>query len=186
MTEIAESNTLKKASRWGIAFAVLSIVAGFVSLLLPRASSIGITILIGWLLMFSGLFHIVDAFHARGFGQVAWRLLVGLVYIVFGFDLAFVPLRGVITLTLVLGIMLLVLGALGIYGFIRHRRLPGTGWILFNAIISVVLGLIILWDGPSAAGWVIGTLVGIQLIFSGFSSLMIWSALRKSLAGTAV
>ena len=186
MTDIAETNTLKKASGWGIAFAVLIIIAGFFSILLPRASSIGITIFIGWLLVFSGVFHIVDAFHARGFGQVAWRLLVGIVYILFGLDLIFVPMRGVVTLTVVLGVMLLILGAIGIFGFFRHRHLPGTVWILLNAILAVVLGLIILWDGPAAANWVIGTLVGIQLIFGGFSSLMIWSALRKSSAGTTL
>jgi len=57
----------------------------------------------------------------------------------------------------------------------------GAGWMLFNGIVTILLSLIIWWDGPRAAVWVIGTLVGIHLIFSGISRLMIWGAVRKSL-----
>ena len=184
MTEIAATNVLKKASGWGIAFAILIILAGILSLCLPLASGIGITILVGWLLIFSGVFHIADAFHARGAGQFVWRLLVGIVYIFVGLDLIFVPLRGLVTLTLLLGVMFLIQGAIAVYGFVRHRHLPGIGWILFNALITILLGIIILWDGPAAAVWVIGTLIGFQLIFSGFSRLMTWLAARKSLSNT--
>jgi uncharacterized membrane protein HdeD (DUF308 family) len=192
MTEIAAdqpkpstANPLKKASGWGIAYAILIIFAGLLAISLPLASGIGITILVGWLLVFSGVFHIADAFHAHSAGSVAWRLLVGIVYIIVGLDLAFVPVRGLVTLTFVLAIMLLVQGTIGVVSFFRHRKLPGVGWILFNAIITILLGLLIWWDGPRAAVWVIGTLVGINLIFSGISRLMIWGAVRKSVSETA-
>jgi uncharacterized membrane protein HdeD (DUF308 family) len=188
MTEIAAAdapqeplkNPIKKASGWGIAYAILIIFTGILAISLPFASGIGNTILIGWLLVFSGVFHIADAFHAHSAGSVAWRLLVGIVYVLVGLDLAFVPLRGLVTLTFVLAIMLLVHGVIGIVSFFRHKRLPGVGWILFNAIISILLGLLIWWEGPSAAIWIIGTLVGINLIFSGISRLMIWGAVRKA------
>jgi uncharacterized membrane protein HdeD (DUF308 family) len=192
MTEIAAdqpkpsvTNPLKKASGWGIAYAILIIFAGLLAISLPLASGIGITILVGWLLVFSGVFHIADAFHAHSAGSVAWRLLVGIVYIIVGLDLAFVPVRGLVTLTFVLAIMLLVQGTIGVVSFFRHRKLPGVGWILFNAIITILLGLLIWWDGPRAAVWVIGTLVGINLIFSGISRLMIWGAVRKSVSESA-
>ena len=181
----ASSNPLQKASGWGIAYAVLIIFAGILAISLPLASGIGITILIGWLLVFSGVFHVADAFHAHSAGSVAWRLLVGLVYVLVGLDLAFVPLRGLVTLTFVLAIMLLIQGTIGVVSFFRHRKLPGVGWILFNAIVTIFLRLLIWWDGPRAALWIIGTLVGINLIFSGVSRLMIWGAVRKSLAESA-
>jgi uncharacterized membrane protein HdeD (DUF308 family) len=188
MTEIAAtdapkdpvSNPVKKASGWGIAYALLIIFAGILAITLPFASGIFISILVGWLLVFSGIFHIADAFHAHSAGSVAWRLLVGIVYVLVGLDLAFFPVRGLVTLTFVLAIMLLVQGVIGVVSYFRHRRLPGVGWILFNAIITILLGLFIWWDGPRAAAWVIGTLVGINLIFSGVSRLMIWGAVRKA------
>ncbi len=188
MTEIAAAeapneplkNPLKKASGWGIAYAVLIILVGILAISLPLASGIGITIVVGWLLFFSGIFHVADAFHAHSAGSVAWRLLVGIIYVLVGLDLAFFPVRGLVTLTFVLAIMLLIQGVIGVVSFFRHRKLPGVGWILFNGVITIILGLIIWWDGPRAAVWVIGTLVGINLIFSGVSRLMIWGAVRKS------
>ena len=184
MSEVSVTDSVKKASGWGIAFDILIILAGFFALGLPFIAGVGITILVGWILTISGVLHIVDAFHARGVGQVLWRLLIGIVYIVVGLDLIFVPLRGLVTLTIFLGIVFLVLGAIGLFGFIRHYRQTGGVWILINALISIVLGFIILREGRNAAVWVIGTLVGIHLIFSGFSRLMIWGAVRKSLSST--
>ncbi len=180
----ATTEPLRKASGWGIAYAVLIIFIGILAISLPLASGIGITIVVGWLLVLSGIFHVADAFHAHSAGSVAWRMLVGIVYILVGLDLAFVPLRGLLTLTFLLGIMLLVQGIIGIVSFFRHRTLPGASWILINAIITLLLGGIIWWDGPRAAVWVIGTLVGVNLIFSGISRLMIWGALRKSFSVT--
>jgi uncharacterized membrane protein HdeD (DUF308 family) len=179
-------STLTKASGWGIAYAILIIIAGFIAISLPFLSGIAITIVIGWLLVVSGVFHIADAFHAKGAGSFFWRLLVGLVFIIGGLDIAFVPLRGLFTLTFVLGIILLVQGVIGLIAFLRRRTMHGAGWVLFNALVTLLLGGIILYDGPGAAVWVIGTLVGINLIFSGISRLMIWFALRRALtAATA-
>ncbi|AXC15871.1 hypothetical protein ACPOL_6659 [Acidisarcina polymorpha] len=181
MNDTALSQPLKTASGWGIAFAILIIIAGILAISLPLASGIGITIVVGWLLVFSGIFHIADAFHAKGAGSFFWRLLVGIVFIIGGLDLAFVPLRGLFTLTFVLAIILLVQGVIGIVSFFRHRGMTGAPWILINGLITLFLGLLIWWDGPGAAVWVIGTLVGVNLIFSGISRLMIWGAVRKSL-----
>jgi len=183
MNEIAApgsaASPLKKASGWGIAFAILIILAGILAISLPFASGIAITILVGWLLVVSGVFHIADAFHAKGAGSFIWRLLIGIVFIVGGLDIAFVPLRGLFTLTFVLAIILLVQGVISLISFFRHRTMHGAGWILFNGVVTILLGLLIWWDGPGAAVWVIGTLVGIHLIFNGISRLMIWSAVRK-------
>ena len=185
MTESTVTGTLKKASGWAIAYAVLIIIAGFLALSLPLASGLGVTIVVGWLLVFSGVFHVADAFHSKGAGSSAWRFLVGLVYIIGGLYIAFHPAFGLLTLTFVLGIILLIQGVVGIVSFFRHRNMSGAGWLLFNAVVTLLLGLIIWWDGPRAAVWVIGTLVGINLIFSGFSRLMIWGAVRKKLNETA-
>lgn len=174
--------SLKRASGWAIAWAVLIILAGIIAIFLPFISGIAITILVGWLLFVSGIFHLVEAFHARGAGSFFWRLLVGLVYLIGGFDIFIHPAFGLITLTLVLGIILILQGVLAIGGFLAVRARPGAGWILLNGIVALLLGLLIWWDGPRAAVWLIGTLVGINLIFSGVTRLMIWSAVHRSLA----
>ena len=148
MNESVLTPPIKTASSWGIAFAILIIIAGILAISLPLASGIGITIVVGWLLVCSGVFHIADAFHAKGAGSFAWRLLVGVVYIIGGLDLAFVPLRGLLTLTFVLAIILLVQGVIGIVSFFSHRGMHGAAWVLVNALITLFLGLLIWWDGP--------------------------------------
>ncbi len=184
MTESALREPIKKVSGWGIAFAILIIIAGFIAIALPFASGIAITVVIGWLLVISGVFHLADAFHSKGAGAVLWRVLIGIVFIIGGIDIAFFPLRGLFTLTFVLAIILLVQGVISVLSFFRHRRMHGVGWILFNGLVSILLGGVIWWDGPGAAVWIIGTLVGIHLIFNGITRLMIWSAVRKAVTAS--
>jgi uncharacterized membrane protein HdeD (DUF308 family) len=182
MSESTVAGSLKRVSGWAIAWAVLVILAGVVAISLPLISGIGVTIVVGWLLVISGILHLVESFEARGAGAFFWRLLVGIIYVIGGFDIAIHPTFGLITLTLVLGIILIVQGLIAIGGFFGHRRLPGSGWILLNGIIALLLGLLIWWDGPRAAVWVIGTLVGVNLIFSGVTRLMMWGAVHRSLS----
>ena len=171
---------IRRVSGWSIAFAILLIIAGLFALALPLASGLGVTIVVGWLFVFSGVFHLADSFHAKGAGSFFWRLLIGIVYIIGGLDIAFHPAFGLVTLTFVLAIILLVEGVIGLISFFSHRTLPGASWILIDGIISIALGLLIWWDGPRAAVWVIGTLVGINLIFSGITRLMFWSTTRRA------
>lgn len=175
---------LKKASGWAIMWAILIIVAGIFALSLPLVSGIAIAILVGWLLMISGVFHLIEAFHAKATGTFFWRLLVGGIYLVGGFDIAIHPTFGLLTLTLVLGIILIVQGIIGVVGFFGYRSLPGAYWILLNAIFALGFGVFIWWDGARAAVWVIGTLVGFTLIFSGVTRLLIWGSVHKALKGS--
>jgi uncharacterized membrane protein HdeD (DUF308 family) len=181
MNGFGVAGPLKKASGWAIVWAVLIIIAGIIALSLPLMSGIGVAIVVGWLLVVSGVFHLIEAFHAKGAGAFFWRLLVGGIYLIGGFDIAMHPAFGLITLTLVLGIILMIQGVLGVVGFFGYRSHPGAYWILLNALFALGFGIFIWWDGPRAATWVIGTLVGFTLIFSGVTRLMLWGAVRKSL-----
>jgi uncharacterized membrane protein HdeD (DUF308 family) len=172
---------LRKASGWAIAWAILVIIAGLLMVSLPLLAGLGVAVVAGWLLVISGIFHLAEAFQAKGSGSFVWRLLVGIIYIIGGLTIAMHPAFGLVALTLALGFILIIQGIVGIFGYFGHRRLPGAGWILVYAILALVLGLIIWWDRARAAVWVIGTLVGINLIISGVTRLMIWSAVRRSL-----
>lgn len=181
MNDLTATSTLSRASGWAIAWAILIIIAGVLALSLPFISGIAVTIFIGWLIIVSGFFHLIEAFHARGAGSFIWRLIVGIVYILGGLAIVFQPALGLLTLTLILGIILIVQGLIGLAAFFYHRALPGSWWMLINSIIDLAFGAFIWWEGAVAAVWVIGTLVGIMLIFSGFTRLMIWSAIHRSL-----
>ena len=181
MNEPEVSNELRKASGWAIVWAILIIFAGVIAVSLPLLSGIGIAIVVGWLLAISGIFQLIEAFHAKASGTFFWRLLVGGVYLIGGFDIAIHPAEGLLTLTLVLGIVLIGQGIIGIVGFFGYRSRPGAYWILVNAILAVGFGVFIWWDGKRAAAWVIGTLVGFILIVTGVTRLLLWGAIRRAL-----
>lgn len=177
MSESSAVSSFRKASGWAILYAIIVIITGFLAISLPFISGIAITIVFGWLLVVAGVFHLAESFHARGAGAFFWRLLVGLIYVIGGFDIAMHPAFGLVTLTFVLGIIFLIQGVVGIVAYFGHRNLPGAAWILINGILTLLLGGIIFWDGPRAALWVIGTLVGVNLIISGVTRLMLWTRL---------
>lgn len=176
-----EAVVLRRASGWAIAWDILLIIAGIAMICLPFFAGLSVAVVVGWLLVIAGIFHLIEAFHTKGAGPFIWRLLVGIVYVIGGFDIAMHPAWGLVVMTLVLGIILIVEGIIGIVGFFSHRKMPGAGWILFNGICALLLGIIIWREGPSSAVWVIGTLVGFNLIFSGITRLGIWSAVHRSL-----
>jgi uncharacterized membrane protein HdeD (DUF308 family) len=90
----------------------------------------------------------------------------------------------VLTLTLVLAIFFLFEGVLEIILYFNIRKRPNAGWVLFDGIITLILGLLIWAHLPSTSVWVIGTLVGISLIFSGISRIMLSAAVRRLTSAT--
>ena len=169
-----------KASGWSIVWGVLMIICGIMAMAMPMASSIGIVVLLGWLIVFAAVWHLIFAFHAHGVGGVLWEILLAICYGIAGVYLLVHPLLGVISLTLVLALFLLAEGILEIILYFNVRKkAENSGWILFDGIITLLVGLLIWKHWPSTSVLVIGTLVGISLIFSGLSRIMLATAVRK-------
>jgi len=159
---------------WGI----LMFVCGILAISLPLASSIGIVILLAWLILFVGISHLIFAFHSHSVGGFLWQVLLALIYGAAAIYMLMNPLLGVLSLTLLLAVFLLVEGILELVLYFRIRRVRHGGWVLFDGIVTLILGILIWAHWPSSAVWVIGTLVGISLIFSGISRFMLAMAVR--------
>jgi uncharacterized membrane protein HdeD (DUF308 family) len=164
-----------------IGWAVLKIELGFLAVALPLATGIGVSILVGWIVVFGGFTYLAYAFAAQGVGAVLWRMLIGIVYVAGGFYLVFHPGLALKSLTLVLAAVLIAEGVLQMIVFFQFRSLPGSGWVLFDGIATLLLGIMIGYPWPFSSGWAIGTLVGVNLIVSGFTRLMYSVAARKEL-----
>ena len=76
-------------------------------------------------------------------------------------------------------------GIFRIVGYFQVRLLPGSGWLIFNGIVSIVLGGLIAYEWPGSSLWAIGTLVGVNLLFGGITGLF-YSAAAKKAIGEAV
>jgi uncharacterized membrane protein HdeD (DUF308 family) len=157
----------------------LLIIFGMLAIASPFLAAVAVNGLIAWLIVFSGVVHIVLAFHSHGAGSMIWKLLVGLAYVCFGAYLIMHPLIGVVTLTLLLASLFLIEGILNIILFFKMRSLRGSSWMLVDGIITLLLGLMIYVQWPSSTAWAIGILVGVSMIMSGISRVMLTLAARK-------
>jgi uncharacterized membrane protein HdeD (DUF308 family) len=181
MNAYGTQGVFKDVTGASIGWGIVLIVLGILALCLPLAAGIGVSIAVGWLIVFGGIAYSTSAFMARGAGSFLWRLLIGAIYIIGGFYLAFHPGLALASLTLVLGVIFLLEAAMETAVFFRFRTLPGSGWILFNALATLILAFLI-WGGwPSSSIWAIGTILGINLLMSGFTRLMYSMGARRTL-----
>jgi uncharacterized membrane protein HdeD (DUF308 family) len=175
----------RKSTTWSIVLSILMIIAGFLAIALPPVAGLAITILAGWLLIFSGIAHFVFAWHTRTSGGVIWEVLVGIVYVVIGVYLLWNPLMGLAALTFGLAVYLLLESILEFVLAVRLRAHRGDGWLFFDGIITLILAILIWRSWPSSTAWAIGIIVGISMLFSGISRLMLSLAARHMIAHPA-
>jgi uncharacterized membrane protein HdeD (DUF308 family) len=172
-----------KSITWSIALSIFLVLAGLFALLIPFVSGIGITLFFAWAMIVSGLTHFIFAFKTHTTGGVIWELLVGAVYLFTGVYLLLHPLEALIALTLILAIYLFCEGIIEVILFFQLRPRHGVTWLLVDAIITLILAVMIWRSWPASTVWVIGTLVGISMIFSGVSRLMLSLAARRLVQG---
>jgi uncharacterized membrane protein HdeD (DUF308 family) len=182
MSDRSLAGIVKESIGWSIGLSVLLIVAGVLAIAMPQVAGIAVNLLVGWLLIFSGVAHLMFAWHTRGAGGVAWEVLVALLYLFVGGYLLLHPAAGLASLTLALAIYLFAEAVLEFVLSFQLRPLPGSGWLVFDGVITLILAVMIWKTWPSSIGWVIGTLVGISMLFSGFSRLMLSLGARRALA----
>ena len=162
-----------------VALGVLTVVMGFLAVASPLFSGLIVAVSIGVALAIGGLARTIAAFSAGSFGQDTLAFLGGILTFGAGLILAARPGIGLATLTLMLGAYFLVDGfSSAVLAF--HVR-PESGWgsILFSAVMGVILGFLLLREWPLSGAWAIGTLVGVNLLVSGFSLISVGSAARS-------
>jgi len=163
---------IKKASGRSIAMALVFILLGMMAIIEPGVAGLAVTILVGWLLIFGGGPHLAAAFSGGGAGRVIWQVLTGIVYILGGIYFLAHPLLALGTLTLFLGSIILLEAVFEVIAYFRTRSEAGSSWLLVNALVTLLLGMLIWSRWPSSSVWAIGTLVGVNLLMTGFSRLM--------------
>lgn len=173
---------IHKAATWSIVLSVLMIAAGVLAIFSPAVAGVAVTVFFGWMLIFSGLLHLVFAWQAGRPGAVVWEILIGMLYGGIGLYLLAQPVAGLQSLTLALAMYLVVEGVLEFVLSFQLRPLPGTGWLLFDGIVTLLLAVMIASAWPVSAGWAVGTLVGISMLFSGVTRLMLSAAVRQTVA----
>jgi len=169
----------KKNAGWLVALGVLTAIAGCLAIASPLLSGLTVVVLIGIALAIGGVARTIAAFSAGSFGQGTLAFIGGILTFGAGLVLAARPGIGLATLTLMLGGYLLVDGISSAVLAFRVRPERGWGSLLFSAVMGVILGFLLLREWPLSGAWAIGTLVGVNLLVSGFSLISVGSAARS-------
>ena len=169
------------AGIWFVALAVAFIMAGTMAILAPMVAGLAVTALVGWLLLVGGLMHGVNAFRTDNIMRAAWQALVGVFYVIAGLYFLAHPSMALGTLTIALACVLFFEAVMDLITWFATRGEDGAGWLLVNTIATACVSVLIWARWPSVSVWAIGTLVGVKLMISGLSRLMLGSAARQLL-----
>jgi uncharacterized membrane protein HdeD (DUF308 family) len=171
---------VKRHSFWYLLQSVLMILGGILALVFPIISSVAIVIFLGWLLIFSGIlqaFNLIDVRHVPHF----WLQLVSVVLsVLVGILFLRNPEAGLLTLTLLLIVFFMVEGISKIIFSLTIRPFPNWGWVFASGVVGILLAFYLWANTPVTAIWLLGVLLGIELISEGAAlGRMAWQA-RKS------
>jgi uncharacterized membrane protein HdeD (DUF308 family) len=170
---------VEKAGTWFIVTAVAFIVLGTLAIMAPAVAGFAVTTLVGTLLIVGGVMHGIGAFRGGGVGRTIGQIIVTAFYVIAGIYFLSNPLIALTSLTLFLAIVLFVEAVMNVVAFFSMRSEERSGWLLVNAVVSFVLAVMIWSTWPSSTTWVVGTLVGISIFFSGVTRLMLSLAVRR-------
>ena len=169
---VPESDRVRK---WLLVAGILAVIAGVAAIAVPIVASVTIALFIGWVLVFAGVTMTVHAVSDRAL----MRGLRGLVTLIVGLYIIIFPLNGTVSLTFALAVWFFASGVMHLLHAWRWREEPEVWLSALAGALSIVLGFLIAAGLPSSAGWAIGLLVGIDLIFFGIRAIVTAQVMKQ-------
>ena len=163
----AMRDAIRRHSFWYLAQGVLMVLAGIVALLFPVFSSVAVILALGWLLIFSGILQAISLIGASNVPHFWLQLISVALSVIVGFLFLTSPGEGLVALTLLLIVFFIVGGMAKIVFALTIRPFPNWGWVLGSGVIGVLIAIFLLGNLSGAALWLLGLLLGIQLIAEG-------------------
>lgn len=171
-------HTLRSNWGWILALGILLISLGILALGAPLAMTLSSVMLFGMLLIVGGAAEIVSAFWASRWSGFFLLVLSGVLHLIVGMIMIDRPGLTAAGFTLMLAVFLMVGGLIRII-VSGVQRFPQWGWMMVNGFVTLLLGILIWRDWPAASLWLIGTFIGIDLVFNGWGWVMLALAIRK-------
>ena len=163
---------------WLMTLGIVLIVVGTLAIGAPFIASLATALTIGALLLVGGAAQLVGSFWTRDWSGFFLMFLMGVLYIVVGLLFLEQPISALEALTLLLACALIVSGIFRIVGSLMSR-FPQWGWVLVGGVINLLLGIMIWRQWPVTGLWVIGLFVGIDMIFNGWTWIMLALRLKS-------
>jgi uncharacterized membrane protein HdeD (DUF308 family) len=171
----------KLADRWGwfMGLGALFVVLGTIGLAMVGLLSVVSVVYIAALLGVGGIFQLIHAFRCQGWRGTASHIAGGVLYLVAAVLLLAQPIIGLVTITFLLGAVILATGIMRLVIAFQHRPEQGWTWLALTGVVGILLGLLILAGLPGNAIWILGLFVAIEIIMEGWSMILLGSALRR-------
>ena len=169
----AVSDVVSGSARLGYGWGIATIIFGALAIMAPFFTGVAVTGIVAVLLVASGITQGAYAFKAGSWGKGIMQFLFGGITVVCGVAMFIWPLLGLASLTMLLAAYFLVDGGYAIVAAFQVKPTQGWGWMVFSGITSVVLAGLLWWEWPFSGQYAIGVLVGVRLIFSGWSLMML-------------
>jgi uncharacterized membrane protein HdeD (DUF308 family) len=163
----AMRETVKRHSLWYLIQGALMVVAGVLALVYPLLSSVAVVLFLGWLLIFSGIVQGISLFDARKPPHFWLQLISVVLSVIVGVLFLRDPNQALVVLTLLLIVFLMIEGISKVIFSLTIRPFPNWGWVLVSGIIGILLSFYLFARLPITAVWLLGVLLGIQLICEG-------------------
>lgn len=160
------------------------LILGVLALAAPAAAGVSITFTVGIMLIIGGIVQCVLAFKVGAFGRGILVFIMGLLTVLVGAYMTSQPLSVLVSITFFLAIYFIVTGIVEIIAAFSIKPAVGWGWMLFNAIVTLLLGMMIWRQFPLSGIWAVGVLFGVKLIISGTTLISLGSAVKKGVNET--
>jgi uncharacterized membrane protein HdeD (DUF308 family) len=169
---------LRRHWGWLLALGVALILLGTAALVLMPISTVAAVMLLGWIMVVSGIVEAIHAFRVRGWGGVFLHLVGGVLGVLVGLLIVTHPLAGALVWTLLFAALFTVIGVFRTVAAIR-LKFPNWGWAVFDGIVTLALGLLLWAQWPWSAFWFLGLALGVSLILRGWSYIMFGVAVHS-------
>lgn len=181
---VEKSSELRKHTGWFLVLGIVLMGLGILALIFPVIGTGAAVVALGIILLLGGVVEIVYSMRRRGEDDFLLRLLAGILAVVVGFFLMRNPFASAFALTLLIAAFLIVEGLFRIVTALSVR-FYNWGWVLVHGLVSLFLGILILGQWPLTGLWAIGVFIGIDLIFNGWTLIVLSLLARRQLPASA-
>ncbi len=177
----------ERSAIWGGPFLIGAVIAalGVFAFISTGIAGLATILFFGVLLAGGGLLEVIEGFRNRRRGSLVLHVLSGILAVVVGGILLFRPVAGLAALSLLLGGFFIASGLFrGITAMVdRYER---WGFDLFYGVVAVVLGIVVFANWPAVSLWLVGALVGVELLARGIAIMGVSLVVRRELRRATV
>jgi uncharacterized membrane protein HdeD (DUF308 family) len=173
-----DSENLRPRWGWLLFLGIVMVFLGTVALVIMPAATLGTILVMGWLLVISGIMETIQSFRVRKWGGLFLHLIGGVLGVLVGLLVVTHPVAGAVAWTLLFASFFTVIGMFRLIAALT-LKFPNWGWAVFDGVVTLALGVLLWVEWPWSGLWFLGLAVGVSLILRGWAYVMFALAIRN-------